>query len=242
VVNDVIADEIQRIHKLKKRPIVVRSIPNLWHVDEIATQQMHTEFCKKLGISQNSFIVMYHGIITSGRGIETLIRLVSLNLNICAVILGFGDTGYVDSLKKQASGTGVEKRVLFYPAVPIEELWRYVGAADVEIMVVEPVTKSYYYALPNKLFESIQSLTPILASNFPEMKNIIEKYNIGLTCDPKNLQEIDSCIERMRTDKAFYAQCKENLKRAKQELCWENEKNVLIESFREVFSQSKELV
>ena len=72
--------------------------------------------------------------------------------------------------------------------------------------------------------------------------NIIEKYNIGLTCDPKNLQEIDSCIERMRTDKAFYAQCKENLKRAKQELCWENEKNVLIESFREVFSQSKELV
>jgi glycosyltransferase involved in cell wall biosynthesis len=198
-------------------------------VDEIATQQMHTEFCKKLGVSQNSFIVMYHGSITSGRGIETLIRLVSLNLNICAVILGFGDAGYVDSLKKQASGTEVEKRVLFYPAVPVEELWRYVGAADVEIMVIEPLAKSYYYALPNKLFESIQSLTPILASNYPEMKNIIEEYSIGLTCDPKNLQEIDSCIERMRTDKAFYAQCKENLKRAKQELCWENEKNVLIE-------------
>ena len=36
----------------------------------------------------------------------------------------------------------------------------------------------------------------------------------------------------MRTDRDFYAQCKENLKKAKEDLCWEKEKVVLQEAYR----------
>jgi glycosyltransferase involved in cell wall biosynthesis len=237
VVNDTIADEVQRIHKLKRRPIVVRSTPNLWHVDETVTQQIHAEFCMQLNIPQNSFIVMYHGAIMSNRGIETLIQLVKVNPNIYIVILGFGEAEYMDNLKKIAVDTGVEKRITFHPAVPLEELWKYVGAADVNVILGVQKVKSYYYGLPNKLFEIIQSLTPIIASKFPEMERIIEKYSIGLTCDPENLKEINICIERMRTDKSFYAKCKENLKRAKQELCWEKEKHILIREYQNLLDK-----
>lgn len=34
MVNDSIADEVQRIHKLRRRPIVVRSTPDCWEIDE----------------------------------------------------------------------------------------------------------------------------------------------------------------------------------------------------------------
>ena len=100
--------------------------------------------------------------------------------------------------------------------------------------MIEGQAKSYYFSLPNKFFESIQSLTPIVASNFPEMKRIIDFYQIGLTCDPLDADAIHQCVEKMREDKAFYTECKENLKLAKSDLCWEKEKKVLEEAFKEI--------
>ena len=43
MVNDSIADEVQRIHKLKERPIVVRSTPDCWEIDESVCQQKKQE-------------------------------------------------------------------------------------------------------------------------------------------------------------------------------------------------------
>ena len=40
----------------------------------------------------------------------------------------------------------------------------------------------------------------------------------------------------MRDDREFYAACKENLKRAKEELCWEREKTALEEAYRRILS------
>lgn len=182
----------------------------------------------------NSFLLMYHGGILRQRGIEVLIRVVAINPHVCAVILGNGDASYMSTLQSLAQKLGVEKRILFHPAVPISELWKYVGAVDVSVMMIRASAKSYYYALPNKFFESIQALTPIIASDFPEMKKIIEKYEIGLTCDPDDVNAINACVERMRTDKMFYNQCKENLKKAKEDLCWEKEKFILMEAYKKI--------
>lgn len=88
-----------------------------------------------------------------------------------------------------------------------------------------------YYSLPNKFFESIQALTPIVASDFPEMRRIIAQYKIGLNCNSDDLNQINSCIERMRVDKEYYRKCKENLEIAKKDFCWENEKKILVNEF-----------
>lgn len=180
------------------------------------------------------FLVMYHGSIMPRRGIETLIKLTAQNTHVCAVILGDGNENYMNSLKKMVMDMNVRSRVLFHPAVSLSELWKYVGAVDVSLMTIEGKVKSYYFALPNKFFESIQALTPIIASDFPEMKHLIDKYEIGLTCDPEDLETINNCVERMRTDERFYNRCKENLRKAKEELCWENEKKILMDAFRQI--------
>ena len=233
MVNDSIADEVQRIHRLPTRPIVVRSTPDNWEIDEAVCRQTRAEMTPPLA-KEGSFLVMYHGVLMNGRGIETLLRLTAENPEICAFILGNGQPSYVETLHRLAAELGVEDRVLFHPAVKIQELWRFVGAADLSLMMIEGKAKSYYYALPNKLFESIHSLTPIVASDFPEMKRIIDHYGIGLTCDPEDLDAINACVERMRTDRDFYARCKENIGPAKEELCWEHEKQVLIRAFKEI--------
>lgn len=180
-----------------------------------------------------SFLVMYHGILTKGRGIETLIKLVSVNPHIFGIVLGNGSEKYTENLISMAKEMNVDKRILFHPAVPAEQLWKYIGAVDLSIIMVQANSKSYYYALPNKFFESIQALTPMVTSNFPEMEKVIKQYKIGLTCDPENISEINRCVERMRCDVQFYKQCKANLNRAKEDLCWEREKKTLFDAYDE---------
>lgn len=179
--------------------------------------------------NNESFIIMYHGAVTKGRGIETLIDVVSINMNIVLFVLGDGSENYIEELKRQAQQVA-DGRVAFHPAVPYQELWKYVGAADVGMVTIPAGCKSYYYMLPNKLLENIQCLTPIIGSDFPEIRKIVDKYRIGLLCDPTSIEEINRCIEVMRLDKEFYLQCKKNLLTAKQDLCWENEKKVLIDA------------
>lgn len=227
VVNDSIADELVRIHKLKKRPVVARNIPMLWDLDENEIKHTKLLLTSKFKI-ENPFVVMYHGVVAPNRGIEMLFNVLSINPNIVGVVLGNAlDSEYLDNIKQLAKDLEIDSRLNFVEAVPIEELYKYVGAADIGLITIPNACKSYYYMLPNKFFENIQSLTPIICSNFPEVKSIVEKYQIGLACNPHDIEEVNNCIEKMRSDKKFYSSCKTNLMKAKKELCWENERDAL---------------
>ncbi|MDE6887965.1 MAG: glycosyltransferase, partial [Eubacterium sp.] len=75
MVNDSIADEVQRIHRLKRRPIVVRSIPENWTIDDKVCQETREKLLNTAGKSGGGILLMYHGMVCSGRGIENLIRV-----------------------------------------------------------------------------------------------------------------------------------------------------------------------
>lgn len=233
MVNDSIAEEVASIYHLKQRPVVVRSTPNVWEISEEECKKTRGEILKEIKNENNveCFMLLYHGAVTTQRGIETMINIVEMNTNVCGMILGNGEAQYLEELKQYVQEKNLGNRIVFKSAVPISELWKYVGAMDASLMMIEGESKSYYLSLPNKFFESIQSLTPIIASDFPEMKRIIEQYDIGLTCNPNDLAKINECVERLRTDKALIQRYKLNLLKAKIELCWENEKKTLIKAF-----------
>lgn len=234
MVNDSIAREVHRIHNLTNMPVVVRNIPNYWNIDQNICHERKKEICTQLGMPIETFVVMYHGVVTKGRGIEILLKSIKENINIIGVILGNGDTNYIEYLKKIATELGVSDRVLFKNAVPIDTLWQYVGAADVGMITIPAVSESYYYMLPNKFFENIQSLTPVICSDFPEVSKIVNDYDIGLLVNPDNIDEIVASIEQMRTNSEVYSRFKSNLIQAKKELCWENESKVLEKAYAKI--------
>lgn len=235
MVNDSIADEVQRIHRLKGRSVVARNMPPYWELDIAETARVRAGLLEKLGLPEDAFLVMFHGGLARGRGIENLLRAAALAPGVGTVILGNApDENYPAALQALCRELGIQDRTLFLPAVPVETLRNYVGAADIDAVLFQPTVRSHYMVLPNKFFESIQSLTPLVASNFPEMGSIVREYGAGLLVDPDNVEEIAAAIRRMRDDRAFYAACKENLKRAKEELCWEREQAALKEAYRRI--------
>lgn len=234
MVNDSIADEVMRIHQLKERPLVVRNVPPFWHLDYDQIKAQRQAFMEALSLPQEPFLMMYHGHVFKGRGVEALMALTKTNPHVALVILGNGEASYMEELKQLSESYGIKHRVVYHEAVPVDTLWRYVGAADVGMVLVPAVSKSYYYMSPNKFFENIQAQTPIICSAFPEVKKIIDRYEIGLTVDPENVEAINQAVERLRLDEKLYAQMKENLIQAKEVLCWENEREILKAAYQRV--------
>lgn len=235
MVNDSIADEVQRIHRLKDRPVVARNVPSYWELDPAETARVRSAFFKTLELPENTFFVMYHGAVVQDRGIENLLRAVEQVSGTAAVILGdSSDPSYLTSLQELCENLKISKRVLFHPAVPLYKLRNYVSAVDAGTDLGTSACKSYYFSLSNKFFETIQSMTPLIVGDCPEMGKIMRKYDIGVLVDPECIEDIAAAIERLRTDKEFYASCKKNLKRAKCDLCWEKEKNALQVAYQKI--------
>jgi len=237
MVSDSIADEVTKIHKLKTRPLVIRSTPLKWMIDTSVCEMRRNEYLKQFNVEFEPFILLYHGLIRKDRGIDTLIKVVSMNKNIVGIALGYAlDDTYLDEVKKLIDNHNVADRFILLPAIENNRIWEFVGAADVGVNFGLNVCMSHKYSLPNKLFENIQSLTPVIVANVPEMRKIIEHYNIGLTCDSSNLTDINTCVEKMRTDKELYLKYKSNLITAKDELCWENEKKGLVLAYKNLIA------
>jgi starch synthase len=57
--------------------------------------------------------------------------------------------------------------------------------------------KNFYYALPNKIFEYLVAGLPIVGADFPEVRRIVNRYEVGLCFDPYDPKSIARQINRM---------------------------------------------
>ncbi|MDO4811186.1 MAG: glycosyltransferase [Eubacteriales bacterium] len=233
MVNEYIADAVAKIHGFDYPRAIVRSTPNYWKLDSTVSADMHAELCEKLGVPKDSFLISYHGNIFHNRGVEEIYRAMKLNPNIYLISIGnYANERYQNELNDLAEELAISNRIVHIPAQPHSELWKYVSAVDCGIVMFNGKSKNYAVALPNKFFENIQSMTPIICSDSVEMARIVNQYDIGILSPSGDAEKLAGNIERMRTDKELYRKFKANLTKAKNELCWENEKKKLLEAYK----------
>lgn len=226
MVNQIIAEEVQKLHGLKDLPVIVRNIPNSWDLDFDYIKNHKKEIKEKYGIKDTESLILYQGGLVTGRGIEKSVEALQYVENAFLLFMGNGDEKYKESIIQLAQDVGVSNRLTFLPAVPHDEMWKYTGVADVGLCNIDNICLSYYYSLPNKLFEYIQALVPVVGSDFPEIGRIIRNYNVGLCCQPDNPRSIADAINKLlelKGNRSFH----NNLIIAKKQLCWENESVIL---------------
>ena len=241
MVGDKIADEVQEIYNLQTRPTVIRNIPPYWHLEPEKSAVIRKEFLKSLMLSDSGFLMMYHGAIMRGRGIECAIRVLELLPDDVGLVIMGDDSnlGMVEGLRELAKKMGVERRVLFRSAVPIQVLKDYIGAVDVEMVLIEGKTcRSYAYSLPNKFFESIQACVPMICSDLPEMGKLVRQYDIGLLVNEDDEKSVVEAVLKLRNDEGLYDRLRSNVAKAKEELCWEKENLILKKAIQEMVGRS----
>ncbi len=222
VVSDSIADWYQNRYNIR-RPVVVKNIPTVPGIPDAGSQKSPS-LKKLLRIKSDDILFLYQGAITKGRGIEAILNAFArVEKHLHIAFMGNGDL--VDGVKRVAANHG---NIHYTAAVPPQEVLCYTATADVGICFIENTCLSYYYSLPNKLFEYLLAGLPVIINNFPEQRKIIEQYGCGWIVEDE-ISSLPALIASI--DKEKIAVKREKVLHARQNFRWANEAELFLAEY-----------
>ena len=225
-VNKSILDVIKKENNIKCTA-VVRNIP---HAIECVTQ-----FTKKeLGFPDCESNIIYVGNIERGRGIEVMIKSMERVHNNIGLVLMGKDSAFKIEMEKLSKSKKLESRIRFIDSVHPNQILSVCKLADVGIAPIENLCKSYYLSLPNKIFEYIHAELPVLVSDFPEMKNIVENYSVGEVFNVDEPSSIIEVINNYFDNPDQIIKYEQNCLQASKELNWDNEEKQLFNLYKKL--------
>ncbi len=177
-VNKTIADILSQHYSIDEPEVVM----NCSVKRDVISKNLLRE---SLDCKKNMKIAIVQGAIKISLALEPLIMAIEPLDDVCLVFLGYDvrpekERAY---LKEIIDGKSMSNRVLFLPAVKPAEVIDWVSGADIGIIPLRNMGKSYYYSSPNKLFDYMMAEIPVLASDFPEIERIVSESQCGYTCD-----------------------------------------------------------
>ncbi len=190
VVGDAIADHYKKMYPSMERPFVVLNTPSY---KEITKKDL---FRENFNIKKEQIIFLYQGALSQGRGIEIILDTFKNRKDKNSVIVFMGYGALQDEI---INITKVYKNIFFQPAVPHNMILDYTSSADVGISGLVDLSSclSYYYSLPNKIFEYLMAELPIIVPNAIEMKNFVLEKQVGVVLNENNCEELNKAINYM---------------------------------------------
>ncbi len=187
-----------------------------------------------LTIESERPIVLYQGGFLTENGLQDQIDAAKDFAHAAFVLIGSGPCEA--RLKEQVRQSRLEDTVYFIDRVPFRELHSYTCSADVGLCLIKGMGKSFYYSLPNKLFEYMMAGLPVLASNFPEMQRVIDETGAGATANPSDVAGIGQAVSALLADPERRLQQREAALQAAKHFNWEREAEVLIRLYDEIWA------
>ncbi len=197
---------------------VIRNLPEL-NNSEIATGNIPGSHGKK--------IIIYQGVLNIGRGLDHLIESMQFVPNALCLIVGDGPE--YSRLSDLVRTFKVEEKVVLMGKMTPLKLKGITILADLGVSIEENMGLNYYYSLPNKIFDYIHAGVPVLVSPFPEMKNLLDHYEVGETLISREPSKIGKQINNILSNRTKNQKWKKNLESARKELCWQNEERKLLD-------------
>lgn len=210
-VNNAIADLLHQEYRIDVH--VVRNVPNRRMIQD----DVHLHF-------DHPFII-YQGAVNVDRGIEEMVEAMQYLPDYQFLIAGKGDI--LKSLKQHAATLDWKERIHFVGDIPPEQLHAYTRQAVLGVSLEKDTCINYHFCLPNKLFDYIHAGIPVLVSDLPEMKHIVEQYKVGECIHSHDPKALAQKINALLSDNAQLTVYKEHTHKAAEELCWESESHVL---------------
>lgn len=153
---------------------------------------------------QRDLSLVYVGGLSEARGTQVMVDALDskqMPTGWRLQLAGWGAAGFIKSLSK-SPGWG---RVDFHGTVAPPAARGLIDSSRVGLVVLGD-TPNHRDALPTKMFEYMASGVPVIASDFPLWRQILEEYDCGILVNPDSPEEIAGAV-------ATYADDPELLKR-----------------------------
>lgn len=167
------AEAAKMIFKIKESRIFCE--PNAVQIEDFDIAISKGEARRKLGLPEDKKIIVYTGHLYSWKGVDTLaLAARELPSNYLVVFVG----GVPEDVKKLSDAHKGEPNILIAGWRPHAEVPLWQKAADVLLLpntAKENISK--YYTSPMKLFEYMASKRPIVATDIPSIREVLNETN-----------------------------------------------------------------
>ena len=147
--------------------------------------------------------LVHHGGAARQRGLEEIINLLNYldeqyTLDLYLISLDQNSNLYIEELMDQSLKFG--ERVTFMEPVPTDQLPEVLNQYDIGIALIQPQNFNYAHCLPNKFFEFVQARLVLAAGPTPDMKELIEKFDLGIVSDDFSARSLAKKISSLSVD------------------------------------------
>lgn len=198
-INDSIGDIYNKKFTPKKPVITVKNIPD--HYLDAKGLTLDAKMLQLLEEIKDKKNLLYIGnYIEKLNGLETVLYALQERKDVNLILLGRSKSPqYFNSLYTKLNISSQIKVIDQQPVELIPQVAKYCQVAIIPTM--ESGILQNYLSLPNKFFDSIKLSLPIICTNLPEQKKIIEKFSNGILTDPfdskKATEEIINAIDHI---------------------------------------------
>ena len=161
---------------------------------------MDANLCReKLGFDKKNLYVGFVGTFLAHQGIDNLVACASSVISdfpqVKFLMVGVGPLR--NSIETSVNEQKLKDHFIFSGAIPYESLPFYINAMDV---CIAPYKKNRNAAIgisPLKLFDYLSCGKPVVASDIPEMGDIIRESDAGFFVEPDDSAELAEAIIKL---------------------------------------------
>jgi glycosyltransferase involved in cell wall biosynthesis len=184
----------QERYSLRTAPIVIRNCPPFTEVPK------SNKLRDVLGLPNSVHIVLYHGALIPYRALDNLIRSAAFFRDgIALVLIGEQGSYYHDVLEPLCHREPASNRIFCLPHMSPDEISSYVASADLGVVIYENVNLNNYLCAPLKLYEYVMMRVPVAMCEFPELRNFLGQYPVGVMFDPDDPLSIAQAVNNYFT-------------------------------------------
>ena len=166
--------------------------PNGTDIERFDISLSQREARERLGLAQDGKIALYTGQLFPWKGVKTLIEAAGALSKSAVVYIVGGANSEIAELKTKNLKLITEGRLAFSGQRPWAEVPLWLKAADVLVLPNTGRMKvSRHYTSPMKLFEYMASGRPIVASDIPSIREIVDETMVFFATpdDPRSFAD-----------------------------------------------------
>ncbi len=153
-------------------------------------------------VDSGNIKIIHHGLASRSRKLELMVEMCKyleprFSVTFMIVEISVFSRLYVKKLKKIASKF---KNITFLNPVAGNEVVKFGNNFDIGLFFMPPSNINEEYSLANKFFQYVQSRLMLAVSPLPEMKRLIDEYNIGIYSQGYNPELLAKKINKLSAE------------------------------------------
>lgn len=183
----------------EQHPMAVE-LPNGVDTERFCPTEAAVAMRERYGIPSEARLVLFVAALDRAhhfKGLDRLLEAISyLPPHVHLVVIGDGDLR--QRYERQAIKLGIRERVVFVGAIDHTETPPFFRSADVTVLPSSP-PESFGLVL----IESLACGTPVVASNIPGVRTVVDHGNDGLLVESGNVKALTEAIQHLLSDETI---------------------------------------